>query len=53
MVTITHEQDIICSKTLLDGTTHEQTIISRQLFVGHVVGSPLMKGKKKNASNDN
>ena len=27
LVPITHEQNIICSKTPLDGTTHEQTII--------------------------
>ena len=47
---ITHEQNIICSKTSLDGTTHEQTIIRRQLFVGHVVDSRPME---KNASNDN
>ena len=27
VVPITHEQDIICSKTYLDGTTHKQTVI--------------------------
>ena len=38
MVPITHEQnEIICSKTRLDGTTHKQTNICRQLFAGHVV----------------
>ena len=47
MVPITHEQNIICSKTRLDGTTHEQTIIRRQLFAGHVVGSRPMERKKK------
>jgi len=47
MVTITHEQNIICSKTHLDGTTHEQTVICRELFAGHVVGSWPMKRKKK------
>ena len=47
MVPITHEQNIICSKTRLDGTTHEQTIICRQLFAGHVVGSRPMERKKK------
>jgi len=51
MVTVTHEQNIICSKTHLDGTTHEQTIICGQLFAGHVVGSRPMKRKGKNASN--
>ena len=50
---ITHEQNIICSKTRLDGTTHEQTISCRQLFAGHVVGSRPMERKKKSASNDN
>ena len=47
VVPITHEQNIICSKTRLDGTTHEQTIICTQLFAGHVVGCQPMKGKKK------
>ena len=28
-------------------TTHEQTIICRQLFAGHVVGCRPMEGKKK------
>ena len=44
---ITHEQNIICSKTRLDGTTHEQTITCSQLFAGHVVGSRPMERKKK------
>ena len=39
VVSITHEQNIICSKTHLDGTVLEQTIICRQLFAGHVVVS--------------
>jgi len=39
-------------QTHLDGTTHEQTIICRQLFTGHLVGSRPVKRKKKNASND-
>ena len=30
----------------LDGITHEQTIICRQLFAGHLVDSRLMKGRK-------
>jgi len=42
-----HEQTIICSETRLDGTTHEQIIICRQLYAGHVVGSRPMEGKKK------
>ena len=37
MVSITLEQNIICSKTL----------ICRQLFAGHVVGSWPMKKKEK------
>ena len=45
-VSFTHEQNIICSKTQLDGIAHEQTIICRQLFAGHVVGSRPMKRKK-------
>ena len=47
MVPIMHELNIICSKTCLDGTMHEQTIICRQLFAGHVVGCRPMEGKKK------
>ena len=47
MVPIAHEQNIICSKTRLDGTTHEQTIICRQLFAGHVVGSGPMEKKTR------
>ena len=39
LVTITHEQNIVCSKTRLEGTSYEQTIICRQLFAGHMVGS--------------
>ena len=52
MVSFTHEQNIICSQTLLDGIAHEQTIICRQLFAGHVVGFRPMK-RKKFTSNDN
>ena len=43
----THEQIIICSKTHLDGLSHEQTIVFGQLFAGHVVGSRPMKRKGK------
>ena len=49
-VSFTHVQNIICSQTLsqteLDDIAHEQTIICRQLFAGHVVGSRPMKRKK-------
>ena len=45
-VSFTHEQNIICSQTQLDGIAHEQTIICTQLFAGHVVGSRPMKRKK-------
>ena len=30
-VSFTHEQNIICSQTLLDGIAHEQTIICRPI----------------------
>ena len=47
MIPIAHEQNIICSKTSLDGTTHEQTIICRQLFAGHVMDSrPIGREEK-------
>ena len=45
-VSFMHEQNIICSQTLLDGIAHERTIICKQLFAGHVVGSQPMKRKK-------
>ena len=41
-VSFTYEQNIICSQTLLDGIAHEQTIICRQLFAGHMVGSRMI-----------
>ena len=56
VVSLTHEQNIICSQTLkpqLDDIAHEQTIICRQLFAGHVVGSRPVKRKEKFASNYN
>ena len=34
---------LFAAKTDLDGIMHEQTIICRQLFAGHVVGSQPMK----------
>ena len=45
-VSFTHVQNIICSQTQLDGIAHEQTIICRQLFAGHVVGFRPMKRNK-------
>ena len=45
MVSFMHEQNISCIKTKLDGIVHEQTIICRQLFAGHMVGSRPMKRK--------
>ena len=45
-VSFTHLQNIICSQTQLDGIGHEQAIICRQLFPGHVVGSRPVKRKK-------
>ena len=53
MVSFTREQNIICSQTQLDDIEHEQTIICRQLFAGHVVGFWPVKRKKGFASNDN
>ena len=46
VVSFTHEQNIICSQTQLDDIAHEQTIILRQLFAGHVVGFRPMKWRK-------
>ena len=45
-VSFTHVQSIICSQTKLDDIAHEQTIICRQLFAGHVVGSRPIKRNK-------
>ena len=45
-VSFTHVQNVICSQTQLEGIAHEQTIICRQLFAGHVVGSRPMERKK-------
>ena len=45
-VSFTHVQNIICSQTQLDGIAHGQTIICRQLFTGHVVGSRPMQERK-------
>ena len=38
---------LFAAKTDLDGITHEQTIICRQLSAGHVVGSQPMKMGEK------
>ena len=45
VVSFMHEHNIICSQTQLDDTEHEQTIICRHLFAGHVVSSRPMKRK--------
>jgi len=46
VVSFTYEKNIICSQTKLDDIAHEQTIICRQLFAGHVVSALPMKRKK-------
>jgi len=38
---------LFAAKTDLNGITHEQTIICRQLLAGHVVGSQPMKMGQK------
>ena len=50
-VSFKHEQDIICSQTQVDDIAHEQIIIIRQLFAGHMVDSWPME--EKFALNDN
>ena len=40
------EQNIICSQTQLDDIAPEQTIVCRQLFAAHMVGSRPVKRKK-------
>ena len=47
MDTTLREQNIIIAKSLLDPYAHEKTIICRQLFAGHVVGSGPMKRMEK------
>ena len=39
MVSFPHGQSMISSQTQLDNIVHEQTIICRQLFTGHLVGA--------------
>ena len=46
MVSLMHEQNIICSQTQSGDIAHEQTIICGQLFAGHMVGTRPMKRKK-------
>ena len=41
-----NEKNIICSQTKFDDIAHEQTIICRELFAGHVMSSLPMKKKK-------
>ena len=53
VVSFTHEQNIICSQTQLGDIAHEQTIIWRQLFAGHVVDIRLIKKEEKFESHDN
>ena len=53
MVTVAHEQKIICSKIHLDGTKCDKTSICRQSFAGHVVGSQAKENDKKHESHDN
>ena len=51
MVSFIYEHNIICSQTQVDNVGHEQTIIYRQLFESHVVGSWPLNGEK-NALSD-
>ena len=46
VVYFTNEEKIICSQTHFDDIANEQTIICKQLFAGHVVGSWPIKRKK-------
>ena len=41
-----NEMNIICCQTKLDDIAHEQAIICRQFFAGHVMSSLPMKMKK-------
>ena len=47
VVQLRMSKKLFAAKTHLDGTTHEQTIICRQLFTGHLVGSRPVKRKEK------
>ena len=46
VVSLTHEQNSICSQKQLNDIAHEHTIVCRQLLAGHVVGVRPMKRKK-------
>jgi len=46
MLSFLKELNIICCQTKLDDIAHEQAIICRQLFEGHVMSSQPMKMKK-------
>ena len=46
LVSFAHEQNIIYSQTHLNDIVYEHSIICRQLFAGHMVGSQPMKRKK-------
>ena len=52
-VSFTHEQNIICSKTQLDGIAHEQTIICEAAICRSRGGLSANEKKEKFASNDN
>ena len=46
VVSFMYEQNVICSQTQLENIKHEQTIICKQLFAGHIMGSRPVKRKK-------
>ena len=46
LVSFTRDHSIICSQTQLDDIAHEQTIICRQLFAGHVVDFRSIKRRE-------
>ena len=46
VVSFIHEQNITCSQIQLDDIAHEQTIIRRQFFAGHMVDFQPIKRKK-------
>ena len=50
MVSFTHEQNSVCSQ--LNDIAHKHTIICRQLFAGHVVGSRANEKEATFVSND-
>ena len=50
LASITHEHNVIRSKTQLDRIGQEQTIICRQLFAGGLFSAN--EREEKNASND-